>query len=227
MRRRGFTLIELLIAITVMAIMALISWHALDGMVRAREHTHAHADAVLTLQAALAQWNADLDAITDLPQTRPLDWNGRVLRLTRQSSSPQSGDVFVVAWSSDGRTWWRWQSAPVSSRIDWQQAWDAAASWMPGSAGNNAASTTALIPITDWQIYAFRNNVWEPIIVAPVTPPVDAAATNTTTNAAPRVASVIPNGLRLVLDLAPGPSLHGRITRDWVCPATTMERPSS
>jgi general secretion pathway protein J len=207
-RACGFTLIELLVAITVMAVMALISWRALDGMMTAREHARARADAVLTLQTTLAQWGADLDAMTEFPQTRALDWNGRVLRLTRQSGDSQSADVFVVAWASDGRTWWRWQSAPVSTRMGWQQAWDAAASWIPGSTGSNAALATALIPIEDWQLYAFRDNVWGAVIT-----PSTAPATNTATD-----------GLRLTLDLAAGPGLQGRITRDWVRPAATVAR---
>ena len=38
---RGFTLIELLVAIAVMALIAILSWRGLDGMVRAQEQTRA------------------------------------------------------------------------------------------------------------------------------------------------------------------------------------------
>ena len=40
--------------------------------------TRAHTDAVLTLQAGLAQWTADLDAMLDVTERPPLDWDGRV-----------------------------------------------------------------------------------------------------------------------------------------------------
>ena len=51
MRRpaRGFTLIELLVAIAVMALVAILSWRGLDGMVRAQTTTQQRADEVLSL----------------------------------------------------------------------------------------------------------------------------------------------------------------------------------
>ena len=60
----GFTLIELLVAIAVMALLSLVSWRGLDSMSRATSQNQQRADAVLTLQATLAQWGADLDAVT-------------------------------------------------------------------------------------------------------------------------------------------------------------------
>ena len=63
----GFTLIELLVAITIMALMAVLSWRGLDGMTRAQSQTSQRADEVLTLQAGLAQWKVDLDALTQTP----------------------------------------------------------------------------------------------------------------------------------------------------------------
>ena len=59
---RGFTLIELLVALAILALMALVSWRGLDAMTRAHSHIQERGDALLTLQAGLAQWAADLDA---------------------------------------------------------------------------------------------------------------------------------------------------------------------
>ena len=64
-RSRGFTLIELLVAISVMALLAVLSWRSIDGMTRTQTLTQQRADQLLRLQAALGQWGADLDAITD------------------------------------------------------------------------------------------------------------------------------------------------------------------
>ena len=55
----GFTLVELLVAIAVMALLAIVSWRGLDGMVRAQQITRERADAVLELQTVLAQWGTD------------------------------------------------------------------------------------------------------------------------------------------------------------------------
>ena len=96
-KSRGFTLIELLVAITLMAVLAIMSWRGLDGMVRARTLTEARADAVLTLQIGLAQWAADLDAMVKTPQLPELDWDGRVLRMTRRSTVDATAGTLVVA----------------------------------------------------------------------------------------------------------------------------------
>ena len=88
--QQGFTLIELLVAIALMALMAAMSWRGLDGMTRAQTQMRQHADEVLTLQAGLAQWGADLDALAQQPNTPNLDWDGRALRLLRTSSASPS-----------------------------------------------------------------------------------------------------------------------------------------
>ena len=85
-RSRGFTLIELLVALAILALMALVSWRGLDAMTRAHSHIQERGDALLTLQAGLAQWAADLDAQVSLAPSPALDWDGRTLRITRYST---------------------------------------------------------------------------------------------------------------------------------------------
>ena len=48
---QGFTLIEVLVAISVMALMSLMVWRGLDGMLRAQSSLQTRADEVRTLQA--------------------------------------------------------------------------------------------------------------------------------------------------------------------------------
>jgi general secretion pathway protein J len=218
---RGFTLIELLVAIAVMALLSLVSWRGLDSMSRATTQNQQRADAVLTLQATLAQWGADLDATTALAQTRPIDWDGRVLRLTRRSSDPTAPAVLVVAWTlragPDGVRWRRWQSPPFTTRGDWQQAWSLAASWaQDGGAQPGGYTDVALMPANSWQLYYFRENTWAPASTLP------AAAANPANPAGPIVA--MPDGVRLVLSLPPGDGLSGTLTRDWVRPTVGASR---
>jgi len=218
---RGFTLIELLVAIAVMALLSLVSWRGLDSMSRATTQNQQRADAVLTLQATLAQWGADLDATTALAQTRPIDWDGRVLRLTRRSSDPTAPAVLVVAWTlragPDGVRWRRWQSPPFTTRGDWQQAWNLAASWaQDGGAQPGGYTDVALMPANSWQLYYFRENTWAPASTLP------AAAANPANPAGPIVA--MPDGVRLVLSLPPGDGLSGTLTRDWVRPTVGAPR---
>ncbi|WP_431107932.1 PulJ/GspJ family protein [Variovorax paradoxus] len=218
-KQLGFTLIELLVAIAVMALLSLVSWRGLDGMSRATTQNQQRADAVLTLQTTLAQWSADLDAVTALAQTRPIDWNGRVLRLTRRGSDAAAPAMHVVAWAlrsgADGTRWRRWQSPPFTTRGEWQQAWNMAASW----AQEGGAGDVALMPVDSWQLYYFRENTWTPAGELPSGVPNPANPTN------PAGAIVnMPDGIRLVLNLAPGEGLAGTLTRDWVKPTVGAPR---
>ena len=43
-RQGGFTLIELMVAISIMALMAVLSWRGLDGMTRAQALTSQRSD---------------------------------------------------------------------------------------------------------------------------------------------------------------------------------------
>ena len=119
-RMRGFTLIELMVAVAAMALMAGLSWRGLDGMVRAQSQIQQRADAVLTLQAGLAQWAADLDALLPLPQIQTLDWDGRGLRIIRRSTTQPGDGLLVVAWAQRNvngvNQWLRWQSPPLRTR---------------------------------------------------------------------------------------------------------------
>ena len=71
---RGFTLIELLAAITIMSMLALLSWRSLDGMTRTQTLTQQRADELLRLQAALGQWGADLDAVVETGEVTALEF---------------------------------------------------------------------------------------------------------------------------------------------------------
>lgn len=219
---RGFTLIELLVAIAVMALLSLISWRGLDSMSRATTQNQQRADAVLTLQATLAQWGADLDAVTPLAQTRPIDWDGRVLRLTRRGSDDATPSVQVVAWTlkngADGVRWRRWQSQPFTTRGEWQQAWNLAAAWAQDAGGGTGGySDVPLVPASSWQLYYFRDNSWVPASQLPTVAP------NPNNPVGPVVA--MPDGVRLVITLPPGDGLAGTLTRDWVKP--TVGAPKS
>ena len=216
---RGFTLIELLVAIAVMALIAILSWRGLDGMVRAQETTRQRADELLVLQAALGQWGADLDALMPLAGTTPLDWDGQVLRITRRSSAVPDEGALVVAWtrrSADGAgggQWLRWQSPPVRTRDQWQQAWQQAQQWAstPGDADRRMQVT--LLPLESWQIFYYRGGAWSNPLSSTGAPEGIAAAGVPT-----GAASAVPEGVRLQITLPPGQVLAGQLTRDWVSP---------
>ncbi len=211
---RGFTLIELLVALAVMAMLALLSWRSIDGMTRAQAMTQERADQLLHLQSALGQWGTDLDAILDTQEVNPLDFDGRLLRLTRRDSGETGLDspgVRVVAWARLEGQWRRWQSGPLRQRDELALAWQRAALWAQGqrpdpSQRSEEDSAVAVAAIEQWQLFYHRGETW--------TNPLSSVG-NEGGNA---TSAQLPNGVRLVLTLSPGQPISGSLTLDWVSP---------
>ncbi|MEJ7685738.1 MAG: hypothetical protein WKG52_01345 [Variovorax sp.] len=183
-------------------------------MARAQTQNRERGDAVLTLQTGLSQWSADLDALAELSPTRSPDGAGRVRRIPRRSTDSALPVVHVVAWTlradaAGSARWWRWQSPGVTTRAEWQQAWDRAAAWaQDGGGADGRGADVALMPLEAWQLFYFRNDAWSPAVSA------EALGPN----------AVLPDGVRLVLSLPPGPALAGLLTRDWVRPAASVSK---
>lgn len=216
-RLRGFTLIELLVAIGILALMAGLSWRGLDGMSRAQTQLQQRADTVLTLQAGLSQWAADLDAMIQLPNTPAVDWDGRALRIVRRSTAASGEGLLIVAWSRreiDGAgQWLRWQSPPVQTRGDLQTAWARAAQWAQNASEEDKKLEVRVAALDQWKVFYFRADAWtNPLSSdsAAVPPPPTRAA-----SAAAPTDAVLPDGVRLVLTLPPNDAFVGTLTRDW------------
>lgn len=208
----GFTLIEVLVAISLMALMTVLSWRGLDGMTRAQTQLRQHSDQVLTLQAALAQWGADLDALALQPNTPSLDWDGRALRLLRRSTAEPAEGLRVVAWSrrtgERSGQWLRWQSAPLTSRADLQLAWQQAALWAQNPSDAARQREVRIVPLDQWQIFYYRGGAWSNPL----------SSVGRVSDAKPATVPSIPDGVRLVLTLTPGQAISGVVTRDWFNP---------
>jgi general secretion pathway protein J len=171
-RAAGFTLIELLVAISIMALMAVLSWRGLDGMAQTQSRLQQRADDVLALQAGLAQWGSDLDALVPLEGQPALDWDGRALRLTRRASVPSDGNsaantgelLMVVAWTrrevNGAGQWLRWQSPPLQTRGELQTAWSAAAQWGQNPGEDLKAREVRIVTLAGWQVFYFRGDAW-------------------------------------------------------------------
>ena len=216
-RMLGFTLIELLVALAAMAVMAGMSWRGLDGMVRAQAQLQQRTDAVLTLQAGLTQWAADLDALLQLPQTQTLDWDGRGLRIVRRSTAAPGQGLLVVAWARRNvngvNQWLRWQSPPQFTRGELQTAWSKAAQWSQNPGEDDKRYEVRITALDEWQIFYFRGNAWtNPLSSDGVAAPVQGVENRL----APDL--TLPDGVRLVLTLPPGQAISGVLTRDWVRP---------
>lgn len=217
---QGFTLIEVLVAVFIMSILAVMSWRGIDGMARSQEISRQRADYVATMQTALAQWQTDLDQMTGAAQYTAIDYDGRVLRITRSFAG---AEIRVVGWtrrSVDGQTrWLRWQSDALKSRTDWQDAWAQATRWGQNPGNAERSNETMVASIDDWQLFYYRNDGWSnPLSTAENAPPPGPGQQPVT----PVGAGLIPppDGVRLVLTLSQGQALAGTLTRDWAQPRT-------
>jgi general secretion pathway protein J len=214
----GFTLIEVLVASAILALMALISWRGLDGMSKAQLNLQTRSDAHQTLQVGLSQWRTDLDNMVNLQNTPALDWDGRVLRITRQHSQDPQAGLQIVAWTFGNGQWTRWQSAPMTRRDDWSTAWLQAQVWGE-SAGNPSKGDThevVIQPLRSWQIYYHRDGAWSN--------PLSSASGNSGNSGNPGAVAALPEGIRLVIDLADSAPVSGKVTLDWVRPTFTVAK---
>ena len=199
-RAAGFTLVELLLALSTMALMAVLGWRGLDSMARARAETDARAGEVQALQAGLAQWAADLDALAQVPQASALEWDGRVLRIVRRGAAGHAGGLRVVAWTGRQGQWLRWQSPALATRDEIAAAWQQAGVWALNPGDEERRHEVAVTPLDEWHLYYFRADSW--------THPLSEGGRTL----------LVPDGVRLVLVLPPGQAVAGRVVRDWVSP---------
>lgn len=223
----GFTLIELLVAISIMALMAVLSWRGLDSMSRAQTQTSQRADELLTLQIGLSQWKTDLDAMAQSPNYTSLDWDGRVLRITRRTAALADG-LQVVAWSrrnEGGGQWLRWQSPTLRTLDEWNESWLKAASWAQNPSAQERRREVLIAPLDNWQIFYYRNDSW--------TNPLSSAGNTVNAGNTGQIAGFpalvlarpsLPDGLRLELMLPARLALSGKLTLDWARPTLSGDK---
>lgn len=220
-RDGGFTLVELLVALAAMALLSAMAWRGIDAMGRAQSSTRAFGADVQALQAGLGQWTSDLDAVAVMPAVTAIDFDGRVLRITRRwpydalgsAADSAGGGLRVVAWGLrdvDGRRQWsRWQSGLLRTRAQWTDAWQQAAWWGQNPTEQLRQGEVLISGADEWQVFYFRNNSW----TSPLSSAADGAGAGANANQPP-----LPDGVRLILALTAGQAVSGRLTRDWVRP---------
>ena len=230
-RTRGFTLIELLVALAAMALLSIMSWRGLDGMMRTQEVTREQGEQQAIIQTVLAQWNADLNALMPLQGREALDWDGQVLRLTRKNTAAVDNGALVVGWSRrnvDGQFQWvRWQSLPLRTASEWNEAWTQAAQWGRNPSSDQMRRETVLIPLDQWRVYYYRSNAWTNPQSSDQSNANGGAngGTNIGSNAANATnLPLLPDGIRIELTLPQGRALNGQMTVDWVNPLRANSR---
>jgi len=207
-RSRGFTLVEVLVSMMIMAMLAVMAWQGVDGIVRARDHSQTRLEQTLRLNTVIAQWEQDLAAIQETTAVPGLSFDGSTARLTRRAERGMQ----VVTWSlkpagdgtSGGGTWLRWASPTVTTNGELQDLWMRTQQFQ----GLEAGQLKTLKGINQWQMYCYWgswSNCQSTGNVAAAQPGASAPTQ------APRQA--LPGGVRLVLEFAGG-DLNGSLLRD-------------
>lgn len=216
----GFTLVELLVALSVMALMAVMAWQGLDAMARASTQVQERNAKVAVLNVGLQQWAQDLDMMVQTPPLSIMDWDGRVLRLVRRSTASASDGMLVAAWTRGERggqgQWLRWQSEPLTTKAQLVSAFEQAGVWgqSPGEALRK--QEVAIESVQAWQIYFHQGGAWSNPLSGD-SPMGEGRATAYTTDSTASTGSAI-DGIRLVLTLPASHPIGGTLTRDWVRP---------
>ena len=198
-RSAGFTLVEVLVAIVIMAIMSLMSWQGVDGIVRARDSNQVRLEQTLRLETVISQWEQDLASLQESTAVPALTCDGQTVRLTRRAE----GGLQVVAWSlrpdNSNSMWQRWAGPAVTTTTALQESWLRTQQFQ----GQETGQLRALTGLDQWQVYFFQNNAW-----ANCQSSGDVAAASGVQR------TVLPTGIRLVLAFAPGSGLNGSLVRD-------------
>jgi general secretion pathway protein J len=188
-RQRAFTLVELLVAISILAIVAVLGWRGLDTIVRARISLTEQMETTRGMQLAFAQLQSDCEHIAgeEIMLKRPflLAANDRVTLVRVVFADNEASRLQVVAYRIVDGTLSRRESVATRDLAQIDLLWQAAVT------DTDSTPPVALEPgVTGLSVMTWQNNAWHQ-----GTPP-----TTTNTNPNPNAPSMSPiTGLQVSL----------------------------
>jgi general secretion pathway protein J len=197
-RARGFTLIELLLAISILAIIAVLGWRGLDSIIRSRVTLTADMEQTRGLQLAFAQMQSDCENLagTDLLHRRAFiqaeDNRITLVRMVMAENQPTRLQVVSYRVNADG-VLTRRESVGTRELTQLDNLWQAALSDTDTTNTNGAVALQS-------NVQGMSMRLWVPGTAAVPTAAnaggwVAAAGTSSTGTAIP------PNGLEVSLTL--------------------------
>ncbi|KAF3996615.1 PulJ/GspJ family protein [Glaciimonas immobilis] len=175
---RGFTLVELTIAIAILALVAVLGWRGLDGIVRARVTLTSEMEATRALQLTFAQLQSDAAQLApaSLLLARPtvLALQNRLLMVRMVFAEQQPARVQIVDYRLINGELQREESTPTRDLNALDAMWQSALN----DAGNGATQAVQL----QSHIASLQMQVWDSDAL--VWRPADATATGSQSNSA-------------------------------------------
>ena len=154
---RGFTLIELIVAISILALVAVLGWRGLDGIVRARISLNAEMEETRAMQLTFAQLQSDAAhlAPASLMSTRPLllAMQDRLLLVRLIFAEQQPMQVQIVDYRLHDGVLTRTESTPTRDLNTLDAMWQ--------SALNNAGNSEPQTVILQSHIAALQIQLWD------------------------------------------------------------------
>jgi general secretion pathway protein J len=154
-RAGGFTLIELLVAIGILAIVAVLGWRGLDGIVRARIALTQQMEQTRGMQLAFAQMQSDAEHLAGarmLHQRQNLQVdNGRLTLVRTVFAENEATRVQVVAYRVRDGVLTRRESNATRDLIALDALWQAALNGTDAGTGVVLQSGVAGMGLRLWQ----------------------------------------------------------------------------